>query len=176
MQVKKGDLIFSCSRDGETQEYVLWVAEIKDVVSSFTPKGKLRDKKYICEALNFTRGGKKEYTLKEKDLNLEGYSTSPTEAVNNALRKFFSIKDMRNPEERLLTAIFGVSENSTAAAQVSMEELPKVIRELKKFYGLFERAFKIERELAEKEDRSTKKEDGKKNDSETVSTQQSDIL
>lgn len=149
MEFKKGDLVFSCSKDGKTREYCLWISQVKDVVNKYTPKGNLRDKKYVLTTLNYTVDGEKETSVRQKDLIVEKYSTSPTEAVNFALRHFFSNRDTRSPEDRLLTALYGVTEDHVPACEIYMQELPHVIRDLQKFYSLFEVAFKWEKKLCE---------------------------
>lgn len=162
MEFKTGDMIFSCSKDRKTQEYCIWISEVKDVIDKYTPKNRLRDRKYILAAWNYSIDGKQEITIHQKDLLTERYSTSPTEAVNFALRHFFADRDSRSPEDKLLTVIYGVTKDNRPAAEISMQELPHVIRDLQKFYALFEEAFKLEKKLAEGKDNDKKKEEGEK--------------
>ena len=118
------------------------------VNQTYTPKGKPREPQYVLQAINYSRGGKREFKLAGFQISTGGYSASPTEAVNEALRSFFSEMDKGSPEEKLLTAIFGVDEHKPNV-EITMQELTKVIKDLQKFYALFEAAFRWEKKLSE---------------------------
>lgn len=141
MKYLKGECLFECAvwRDGR---FHIGVISIDNRTEKIDKAGRSRGFYYDITALNFRRNNEEKLKVAEKELD-ENFHRSAVEAVSNALSNFLDTRRKNTPEERLLGAVFGKGPNRV---QITVEELPKVIRNLQDFLKLFERAFKMDAE------------------------------
>lgn len=150
-EVKKGQVLFSVTRNCDNGEFCIWMTKVADIIENPNPKGRAMRYRIVMECINYTRGDNHESTfeLKGKDKRVFGYYASPMKAVSVALRSLFdSLKgNEETSEARLLKAIFNHDIVDADAPKVTAELLPSVIWDLKQFVALYAEAAKIESEM-----------------------------
>lgn len=136
-----GECLFECAvwKDGRLH---IGVITIDNRTEKIDKAGRSHGFSYDITALNFTRNNERKTRVKEKELD-ENFHRSAVEAVSNTLHNFLDTYRKDTPEERLLKAVFGKGPDRV---QITVEELPKVIRNLQDFNKLFEQAFKMDAE------------------------------
>ena len=140
MTFKQGETWYECSvwSDGKYHLGIVTIKEVKHITDSL---GRNKGVSIVFAAKNFVRGGKNEFSLRERKAQTM-YHRTASEAVSAALRSLFESLRKESPESRLLSAVYG--ENSSI--KIYAEELPKVIRDLQDFQRLFAVAFKLDSE------------------------------
>lgn len=139
MKYRKGEYLFECAiwMDGRLHIGVITVDNREERIDK---AGRSHGFYYDTTALNFTRNNEKKIRVKEKELD-DNFHRSAVEAVSDALYDFLDSRRKDTPEERLLNAVFGKGSNRV---KITVDELPKVIRNLQDFNKLFEKAFKMD--------------------------------
>lgn len=153
MKYHKGECLFECAvwMDGRLHIGVITVDNCDEKIDK---AGRSQGFFYDITALNFTRNNEQKIRVKEKELDAN-FHRSAVEAVSDALSNFLDSRRKDTPEERFLQAVFGKGPDSV---KITVDELPKVIRNLQDFNKLFEQAFKMDAEYLgdEKEKKEAK--------------------
>lgn len=137
MKYRKGETLYCCDcwRDGEFHIGIIEVVSGEDKVDAM---GRNRGCRYEVHAKNFSRDNKREFSLKESVLDSE-YFRSAVEAVGSSLAHLFDSYRRSNPSA-LMESLFGAERK----VKVTMEVLPKVIRELQEFQKMFAEAANLD--------------------------------
>ena len=131
------EILYSCEC-WQDDEFHIGIIEIVSGEEKIDSKGRRHGAFYEVYAKNFSRNGKINFRLRESSIDSE-YFRSAVEAVGNGLAHLFNTY-RRNAPTRLLESIFGAERK----VKVTMEMLPKVIRELQNFQTMFAEAVKLD--------------------------------
>lgn len=134
MNYNIGETLYDCSR-WDDRRYHIGIVHVIDAKHITDSKKRNLGISYLLKAENFRYAGKTEFAKKEGQIEANFYR-SAVEAVSAALKQFFRTLDKPAPEAMLLASMFGNKPN----VEITIEELPKVIRELKDFQKLFAEA------------------------------------
>lgn len=139
MKYDEKETLYSCGRwmDGK---FHIGIIEVVNGSIKVDTAGRNRGYWYNIRALNFVRDRKKDFKVRESDIDAE-YRRTAVEAVGDRLGRLFdSYRKEGPPEARMMDALFGEKKK----VKVAIEELPKVIRELQEFQHLFAEAVSID--------------------------------